>query len=163
MFFFFLQFLSFDELNVIVNHSNKKRYQFRHNNDRIVAISGFTSSMRQHCPNIISGMQIKLEDNPPLYVYHETTQVAKDLILQSSLSRMLRTHVHATLKKRHILPESSRELATRVGIEIDLHGILRATKINVFLTIEDVYLFDNDIPLSYLKVIPFETMCERLM
>lgn len=157
----FLQYLSHSELDKIVNQSSKKRYQFRHDN-RIVAISGFTKTMKDYCPNIICGIQIKLEDNPPLYVYHETTYVAKDLILASSLSRMLRTHVHATIKRRHILPESSRDLTSRVGIEINLHKILKETGIIVFHTIDDVYLFDSDIPIKFLNVLPFNIMCNLL-
>lgn len=157
----FLQYLSFDDLDKIVNRSSKKRYQFCHNN-RIVALSGFTAAFKEYCSNIVFGIQIKLEDNPPLYVYHETTSATKDLILTSSLSRMLRTHVHATTKKRHIVPENSRVLSSRVGIEINLHGILKETSIKVFRTAEDVYLFDDDIPIQFLKIIPFEVMCKLL-
>lgn len=78
--------LTIDELNIIVETNNKKRFEFNDNKTKIKASQGHSIDIKFELEPI----------TPPNILYHGTTYKNSENINKTGLNKMKRHHVHLT-------------------------------------------------------------------
>lgn len=132
-------FLSFDELQEIVDSNDKQRFIFNSDLTRIKAQQG-------HSVNVELEL---LPEFPPEILYHGTAEQFVDVIMKEGLKKMKRHHVHLS---------QTIETATKVGSRRGKPKILKIKSLDMhndgylfFKTNNNVWLTDN-VPLKYIEL-----------
>jgi putative RNA 2'-phosphotransferase len=132
-----------EELDLIVETNDKKRFEFNTNNTEIRACQGHS----------IGSVELELEVAiPPAELYHGTKEESLKSIQKSGLSRMSRNHVHLSVDKETAKKVADRRGGKSVILSIDAM-FMRAEGYKFYKSANGVWLTD-EVPSKYISVLP---------
>jgi putative RNA 2'-phosphotransferase len=132
--------ITYDELRVVVETSDKKRFSFDETEDRIRANQGHSVEV-----------DLQLQPaNPPSLLYHGTPEKNRQVIQESGLKKMDRHHVHLSLDV-----ETAQKVGKRRGkpiiFVVDSAQMAQDGYV-FFVSANGVWLID-EVPPKYLKLL----------
>jgi len=133
--------ITLEELKIIVNTNNKKRFSFNSNNSKIRANQGHSIDVDVELKKII----------PPIKLYHGTSKNNLNQILKHGLKKMNRLHVHLSKDYETAYNVGKRHGGDTIVFEIDSKQMYK-DKILFYLSENNVYLTDYIKP-KYIKIV----------
>lgn len=131
--------LNFNQLRIIVETNNKKRFTFNEDFTKIRANQGHSIEV-----------DVKLEEiKPPEFLYHGTSEKNLELILESGIKKMNRLHVHLSSEK--ITAEKVGQRHGKPIIFIINTNDMYKDGIKFYLSKNNVWLTDYIAP-KYIKI-----------